>query len=557
MKKRIFLLFLFLFTLYLIRIGYVIYKLENQRKIIFYSIEGEPLFYNQVKFNSEVFYPYSKISFLILPIRLSFFQKIHSKFIEWFYPEFLLKKLTFQSDYFQFYPGFEFLNCSENLLIKEICIKNKTFEIQTEINKNLEKKIIKIIEKEIKPLKNLGAEIGSVVILERKKNHNVLRVITNNTNPYIDTFTKIRLAGSTLKPFLYALSFEKLKYEPTTIIEDEPKSYWDPITQQIYIPRNHDNLFMGKITIREALANSRNIPAIEILNRIGIENFINFFKNIGIEHYEQSGLSLALGTGGITQIQLTILYSILANEGFLKPLIFGYLENQPMYLTTEHKFQTKEPEIKKIFFPETVKKINSILQDNEIGQFSFGKRNPMNFIYSVSSKTGTSRQFRDSWIAGIIEDYIITVWVGKIKEEPMYGISGVKGAGKIFHQIVRLLKPNKDFLDENQKETFYKKHYDQIVQNKIKECKILHPYDEQIFFLNELQRKYQRVYIKINCNEKQPLIKIYKDHKEIHLIKHNENQTEFFLSELGYGDYNIEIITKEGKKLDNAKFYIK
>lgn len=555
--KKILLFSLFLFFLYLIRIGYVIYKLENQRKLIFYSIEKEPIFYDKLKFNSEIFYPYSKISFLIFPLRFTFLHKMHSKFIEWLYPEFLLKKLTVQSDYFQFYPGFEFLNCSESLLIKEICIKNRTFEIQTEINKNLEKKIIKIIEQEIKPLKNLGAEIGSVIILEKKKNHNVLRVITNNTNPYIDTFTKIRLAGSTLKPFLYALAFEKLKYEPNTIIEDEPKSFWDPTTQQIYLPRNHDNLFMGKITIREALANSRNIPAVEVLDKIGIENFINFFNNIGISHYEQGGLSLALGTGGITQIQLTMLYSILANDGYLKPLIFGYFENQPFYLTIDHKFQTEEPKTKKIFLSETVKKINSILQDNEIGQFSFGKRNLMNFIYSVSTKTGTSRQFRDSWIAGIIDDYVITVWVGKIKEEPMYGVSGVKGAGKIFHQIIRLLKPDKTIFDENEKTPFFKNNYKQIEQNTIKECKILHPYSEQIFFLSEMQKKYQRIHIKINCTEKEPVIKIYKEQKEIHLIMNMDNKNEFFLSDLEYGDYQIEINSREGKKLHKVKFYIK
>lgn len=555
MTKKIFIIvFLFIFFLYLIRIGYVLYNLKTSQKVIMVSTENESIFQHQYNLNPEIFYNYSKISYVVIPINLTFLHKIHSFFVKWLYPDFLLNQLSYSNDQFQFYPGYNFLSCSNDIQIKNICTQNP-ISIQTEINKNLEKKIINIINKELKPLKSLGAEIGSIIIIEKKQDYNVLRAIINNTSPPIDTFTKVRLAGSTLKPFIYALSFEKLNYHPNTIIEDLPKTYFDPESQQVYIPRNHDNRFMGRITIREALANSRNIPAIEILNRLKPENMIKFLNHLGIKHYKKGGLSIALGSGGITQIQLSMLYSILANEGFLKPLIFGNYQNQPIYLTIQHRFQLEKPETIRVFSLKTVEQINSILQDKEIAQFSFGSRNHMNFIFPVSTKTGTSRKFRDSWIAGIVDNYIITIWVGRVKEEPMYGISGSKGAGRIFHQVVRLLKSNLSIYEKKLQEPFYQNKNYEKKQNP-SECRILSPFDQQIFLLDEFHKEYQKIYIKIQCYNLPYTIKILKNRKEIDSIPGNQTELNLFIKNLTLGVYEIKILSNKEVLLKSIQIYV-
>lgn len=243
-------------------------------------------------------------------------------------------------------------------------------------------------------------------------------------------------AGSVLKPFLYALAIEELDMRPGTLMEDTELVLSDSIRRETYSPRNHDLRYSGVITLREALAGSRNIPAIRIIDRLGTERFYRLLKDAGFEHMQQPareyGPSLALGTGGATLFEVTLLFGALAAEGQMLPVrISSYPE-------------IEFGQNKTLFRKDTALLIRHILSDVEARRGSFGPRSFLDFPFDVAAKTGTSKDFRDSWAVGYTNRYVVGVWTGNFRSEPTLGISGARGSGRILHQVLRMLHENSD-----------------------------------------------------------------------------------------------------------------
>lgn len=543
--------FKIILSIILIYIIYIVFFIVYQNvykdyTIKIYSEEKIPIFFhNEEKKSFILDYNYESISLKLFPFRIPLFHKIHGFIIKIFYPDIILKILSKQkyNQYDQFFPGFYFLNCYKKKNCDETFIESDFLEIQTFLSHKWTQQIKKILNYELQQLDDNDTLFSSVIIIQKNDDYNLLRVITNSSNKiYYDTFTKVRLAGSTLKPFLYALAFEKLKYEPDTIIEDEPIYFYDEMNRVLYFPKNHDNQYLGKITIKEALGNSRNIPAVSLLQKITVDSFYQFLKEAGISHLKslnEYNLSIALGTSGITQIQLANLYTLLFQNGKLKPLVVGYKGDLPVYLTMDHKLTTKQVQTKVLFNTETIVKINQILKDNDLRRISFGKRNYTDFNFPVIAKTGTSYNYRDSWIVGIVGDLLICVWVGKLKEEPMNGISGIRGAGRIFYQIVRNLKQTKDFHREPILFNEYN-HSNVLQEEESKECKIVFPLNKQKIFLNPA--KENSLIIQIKCN-KNYNIDIFKDDFHIQKEEQLKDKTYFKIYPIKSGNYKIVLST--------------
>lgn len=238
-----------------------------------------------------------------------------------------------------------------------------------------------------------------------------------------------RQPGSTLKPFLYLAAFEK-GWTPATSILDIPTKF-STAEGTPYTPQNYDQNFRGMVLLREALANSYNIPAVKALDFVGVSNFIHFLERFGITSLENDadfyGLALALGDGEISLYNLVKAYSILGNQGIQKPIRY-ILAGPSSGTSTEEK----------IINPEIAYLITDILKDEGARTESFGENSVLS-VPGYSVKTGTSRNFKDNWTIGYSADFTIGVWVGNNDASSMKNISGVEGAGPIFQDVASLL----------------------------------------------------------------------------------------------------------------------
>ncbi len=240
--------------------------------------------------------------------------------------------------------------------------------------------------------------------------------------------TALRSAGSTLKPFAYALALEDGD-TGATLVADTLQKYRSP--QGDYTPANYDRHQYGPVTLRLALGNSLNITAIKVLERVGLERFYTVLKGLdlinspgnGPDHY---GLGLVLGNPEVSLEQLAAAYAGLANGGRFRPLRYRLRADRPAAAQA-------------VFSAPATYIISDILADPTARVLTFGSTGVLQFPFKVAFKTGTSTHFRDGWIVGYTPDYTVGVWVGNFDGAPTYRLSGAAGAGPIFKEILTWL----------------------------------------------------------------------------------------------------------------------
>ncbi len=236
-----------------------------------------------------------------------------------------------------------------------------------------------------------------------------------------------RSAGSTLKPFVYLQAFGNGAW-PGTVMADVETLYRSE--DGIRAPGNYNNKYMGPISIRQALGCSQNIPAMEALNRFGGEEaFLHLLRSLGMRlsgDKKEYGLGLAIGNAHVTLTELAHAYSTLARGGVQLPLHtqlpHGNTAGSPL-LNPLHCYQ-----------------IAHILSDRGARAAAFGAAEALSFPFRCAAKTGTSSDFRDNWCCGFTAEYTVAVWVGNFDNSPMQGISGITGAGPIFHRVMLRLQ---------------------------------------------------------------------------------------------------------------------
>ncbi len=242
----------------------------------------------------------------------------------------------------------------------------------------------------------------------------------------------LRQPGSSFKPFAYLTAFQK-GYTQDTIVFDLPTEFdttGNP--QQSYKPKNFDEKFRGPVTLKNALAQSINIPAVKVLYLAGIQNTILNAQKMGISTLtdpSRYGLSLVLGGGAVKLIDMVKAYSVFSQEGILREQSF-ILKVEDASGKTLEKYNDKFQETVE---PELAKTINDILSDNKARAPLFGNRlnNPV-FIegHTVAAKTGTSDDYKDAWIIGYTPSYVLGIWAGNNDNSPM-----VKKAGSILAAV--------------------------------------------------------------------------------------------------------------------------
>ncbi|MBI2624719.1 MAG: hypothetical protein HYW70_00005, partial [Candidatus Nealsonbacteria bacterium] len=277
-----------------------------------------------------------------------------------------------------------------------------------------------------------------------------------------------RQPGSAFKPFAYAQAFIK-GYTPETTLWDAKTEFnpdcpenatgsdEDQFGEKCYHPENYDGKFRGKITMREALAQSINIPSIKTLYLAGIKETIGLAQNMGITTLNKPlswyGLSLVLGGGEVRLLDLVSAYSVFANDGLrLLPSPILKIEDERGNIIEENK---KTP--RRVLESEIARLVNNILSDNESRIPIFGRASPL-FIggYDVAAKTGTTQDFRDGWIIGYSPTLAAGVWVGNNDNSEMKKEPGVVLAGPIWNRFMReALKkfPKEDFPKPDEKDS--------------------------------------------------------------------------------------------------------
>ncbi len=237
-----------------------------------------------------------------------------------------------------------------------------------------------------------------------------------------------RSPGSTLKPVIYALAIDQGVLHPETVLRDVPTAFGP------FAPENFDGRFMGPITATEALIHSRNIPAVSVAAKLTQPSFYEFLRRAGIsqmaseQHY---GLALVLGGGEVSMAELARLYSMLSNDGRLRPL--RRREQDPRdagvpLLSAEASFVVRD-----------------MLQKNPRPDASAASRSAR---LPVAWKTGTSWGFRDAWTAGIVGPYVLVVWMGNFDGGGNPALIGVDAAAPLFFDIIDALQASGTALDE-------------------------------------------------------------------------------------------------------------
>ncbi len=261
-----------------------------------------------------------------------------------------------------------------------------------------------------------------------------------------------RQPGSAIKPVTYAAAFEK-GWTPATLIWDVPSEFppsGDPNDpSEPYRPVNYDDRFHGPVLVRDALANSYNIPAVKALQFVHIyddpntpqaDGFINMAQRLGITTLTRNdyGLALTLGGGDVSLLELTSAYSVFANNGRkVQPYAISRIVDYKGNLVYEHQPSQGE----QVLRPEHAYLISSILSDNNARTPTFGPNSVLNLPFQVAAKTGTTNDFRDNWTMGYTPDLATGVWVGNADYTPMINTTGLTGAAPIWSQFMQQAVP--------------------------------------------------------------------------------------------------------------------
>jgi penicillin-binding protein 1A len=233
-----------------------------------------------------------------------------------------------------------------------------------------------------------------------------------------------RQPGSAFKPFIYAAALEK-GYTPSTILMDSPVEYSDPDGGTYWAPKNYDKEFKGPITFRNALAHSRNVVTVKILEDIGVGYVLNFIKKLGIESPIKRDLSVALGSSGVSMLEITSGFAVFANGGErIKPIFIKKIvtmkgevveENTPYVEIEEKEDEEETPASPSLFLKEKVISVqnafimNHLLQG--VVQHGTGQRAKV-LGRPIAGKTGTSSDYSDAWFIGYTPSLLTGVWVG-------------------------------------------------------------------------------------------------------------------------------------------------
>lgn len=331
-------------------------------------------------------------------------------------------------------------------------VLNGGLEVITTLDWDLQQKAEEIVKRNaLENEKNWDASNAGLIAIENKTGNIITMVGSRDYfDAEVDGNFNVTLAkrqpGSSFKPFVYAAAFEK-GYTPDTVLFDTRTQFSNASECEIdffssegecYSPANYDNKYQGPISLRNALAQSRNVPAVKLLYLVGADKALQTARSLGIstltknpEHY---GLTLVLGGGEVSLLEMASAYSTFPNEG-------THYETNPIISVTSRDNSINDRfggRSRQVISPEVARTVSDVLGDNVARTPLFGSRS---FLYfgadkDVAGKTGTTNDNRDAWLVGYNSEVTVGVWSGNPDNSPMKKGSSISG------------RPWREFMDE-------------------------------------------------------------------------------------------------------------
>ncbi len=305
--------------------------------------------------------------------------------------------------------------------------------MQSTLDARLQRFATDTLTRHLRELEGRNVEDGALVVLDNATGEVLAWVGSSGVLSRaheVDGVLAPRLAGSTLKPFLYALALERRLLTPASVLDDSPLAV--TLTTGLYVPQNYDRSFKGPVSLRHALASSLNVPAVRTLALVGYEPFYRRLKDLGLESLNRDadhyGYSLALGGAEVTLLQLANAYRTLANGG------------RWSRVTTVPGDSKRGADERQVIDPRAAFIVSDILADPAARALTFGLASPLATRYPASVKTGTSKDMRDNWAVGFAGAYTVAVWVGNFSGAPMHDVSGIDGAAPVWREIMDYLQ---------------------------------------------------------------------------------------------------------------------
>lgn len=331
-------------------------------------------------------------------------------------------------------------------------------KVTTTLDWELQEKAQEIVSEEIEKVENLHITNGASVVVDPQTGEILAMVGSKDFGDkdydgQVNVTLSKRQPGSSIKPVTYVTGLRR-GYTASTVLVDVPTTFPGGVTQPDYKPISYDGKYRGPVQVRYALANSLNVPAVKMLALTGVDEMLKVAYDMGLKTLEPTrdnmtrfGLSVTLGGGEVTLLDMTQAYSSFANGGLRhEPLAILKVEDQKGKVLEENKPDSG----KQVLDPGEAFIISNILSDNQARSDVFGLVSYLNVPgRQVAVKTGTTNDLRDNWTIGWTPQAVVGVWVGNNDNSPMKQVaSGVTGASPIWRKIiVEALKgkPNTSF----------------------------------------------------------------------------------------------------------------
>ncbi|MFI5348283.1 MAG: penicillin-binding protein 1C [Elusimicrobiota bacterium] len=308
--------------------------------------------------------------------------------------------------------------------------KNKgPLSVRSSLDGRLQRFVARTLSGRLADLTDQHVSDAAALVVDNKTGE-VLAYVGNtggaSSARFVDGVAARRQAGSTLKPFLYGLAFEKKLITPDSILDDSPLEIF--VGRGLFRPSNYDNHFLGPVPARVALASSINVPAVRLLEVVGEEPFASRLGAFGLGSLKDAefyGPSLALGSADVTLWELVSAYRALARGGIAGPLSL----TPAVPAAADHRALSAPAAFL----------VGDVLSDRENRSSTFGLDSPLSTRYWTAVKTGTSKDMRDNWCIGYSERYTVGVWVGNFSGSSMWNVSGMSGAAPAWLEIMNEL----------------------------------------------------------------------------------------------------------------------
>ncbi len=314
-------------------------------------------------------------------------------------------------------------------------------QVKTSLDLSTQNMVQNIVTNEVENDAYLNISNGASIVLD-PRNGDVLAMVGSKDyfdldhDGNVNLTTSLRQPGSTIKVVTYSLALSS-GFTQATLLDDSPLTI-TPVQGPSYTPVNYDGSYHGRLPLRLAFANSLNIPAVRVAQKLGVDNIVEQGKRMGITTWDESnnyGLSITLGGADTTMLDLATVYGTVANSG-------KRVSPDPILEIKDasgHKIYQKDLQESQVLDPGVAFIVSDILSDNKARSIEFGSNSPLNIPnHHVSVKTGTTDNKRDNWTVGFTPNIVVATWVGNNDNSPMSQslASGITGAAPMWNKIM-------------------------------------------------------------------------------------------------------------------------